>query len=148
MIGSVSRRELLAGGAVAALAVVAGQSVGTAAMADTPPSIDAFMTLSGKLAGHTPLDAGMGQKVLDGFIAAGQGADIAALIADPGTSPSKTADAIVAAWYSGMSPVAGARTVTGFNEALVWDALTYTKPWGSCGGETGYWADAPTDEGQ
>lgn len=147
MIGYVSRRELLAGGAAAALAVVSGYTATAPATAAVLPSLDAFMTLSGKLAGHMPLDAAMGKNILDDFIAAGQGADIAALIADPGKSQSKTADAVVAAWYSGLSPVAGARTVTGFNETLVWTALTYTKPWGSCGGETGYWAAAPAGDG-
>ena len=32
---------------------------------------------------------------------------------------------------------------TWLNEALLWNALDFTKPPGSCGGETGYWADAP-----
>ena len=26
---------------------------------------------------------------------------------------------------------------------IVWQALTFTKPFGECGGETGYWADPP-----
>lgn len=143
MIKSVSRRELLAGGAVSVLALVAGKSFNATAAATPPTSFDAFMALSGKLAGHMPLDATMGQNILNGFIAAGQESDIAALIADPATDKSKIAGAVVAAWYSGLSPVADAREVTGFNEALVWDALTYTKPWGSCGGETGYWGDPP-----
>ena len=30
------------------------------------------------------------------------------------------------------------------NQALLWKALDFTKPPGVCGGETGYWADAPT----
>jgi hypothetical protein len=33
--------------------------------------------------------------------------------------------------------------VVDFTQALVWNALTFTKPWGECGGETGYWADPP-----
>jgi len=149
MFGSVSRRELLAGGAAAALAVMAGAPDARSAVASANPTLDGFMALSGRLAGHAPLDATMGKNILDGFIAAGRGAEIAALIADAPqqNSTSKSADAIVAAWYSGLSPAPGARTVTGFNEALVWDALTYTKPWGSCGGETGYWADPPANDG-
>lgn len=34
-------------------------------------------------------------------------------------------------------------TVADLNGALLWDALAFTKPWGSCGGETGYWRDPP-----
>ena len=30
-----------------------------------------------------------------------------------------------------------------FNGALVWNALAFTKPFGDCGGATGYWADPP-----
>ncbi|MBN9592029.1 MAG: hypothetical protein J0I02_07325, partial [Alphaproteobacteria bacterium] len=37
------------------------------------------------------------------------------------------------------------QAVSDFNGALVWAAMTYTKPWANCGGETGYWADPPTD---
>jgi hypothetical protein len=33
--------------------------------------------------------------------------------------------------------------VADFTGALVWQALTFTKPFGECGGETGYWADPP-----
>jgi hypothetical protein len=34
--------------------------------------------------------------------------------------------------------------VATFTDALVWNALTFTKPWAECGGETGYWANPPT----
>ncbi len=90
----------------------------------------------------------MGKNILDAFVTAGRGEDIVSLAGDPAPQQSQTklANAIVAAWYSGLSPLPGAREVTGFNEALVWTALSYTKPWGSCGGETGYWGDAPPDQ--
>ena len=90
----------------------------------------------------------MGKNILDAFVAAGQAGDIVTLFGDPAPEQSqlKIASAIVAAWYSGISPRPGASQVTGFNEALVWDALTYTKPWGSCGGETGYWGEPPSEQ--
>jgi len=31
----------------------------------------------------------------------------------------------------------------GLTNALLWNALNFTKPPGVCGGQTGYWADAP-----
>ena len=54
------------------------------------------------------------------------------------------ADAIVAAWYSGLYDTGWGQAVSDFNGALVWAAMTFTKPWANCGGATGYWADAPT----
>jgi hypothetical protein len=34
-------------------------------------------------------------------------------------------------------------TVADLNSALLWDTLAFTRPRGSCGGETGYWRDPP-----
>ena len=49
----------------------------------------------------------------------------------------KIANDLVAAWYSGM--VDG--KVVLYTDALVWSAMTYSKPMGICGGVTGYWAE-------
>ena len=72
---------------------------------------------------------------------------LAGLVAEPSPQDDHggLANDVVAAWYSGLSPKPDATQVTGFNSALVWNALTYTKPWGSCGGNTGYWGDPPAD---
>lgn len=115
--------------------------------ATASPSLDSFIAMSVKLTGQASLDRDMGKSILGAFIETGHGEDIAELIADatPEQSQLTIANAVVAAWYSGMSPIASATQVMGFNEALVWTALSYTKPWGSCGGETGYWSDAPSD---
>jgi len=148
MIGIVSRRVVLRSGASAASALLVGGLNIASAVAAQTPSLDQFIDLSRKLTGNQSLDASMGQNILDAFVKAGRGQDIVTLAGDPAPAQSqaKVASAIVAAWYSGLSPLPGAREVTGFNEALVWTALSYTKPWGSCGGETGYWGDAPPDQ--
>ena len=148
MIGIVSRRDLLRSGTSAASLVILAAPFAAPALASASPSLDEFIAVSQKVTGQSSLDAGMGKNILAAFLSAGQGGDIAALIADPAPERSqmKIASAIVAAWYSGLSPLPGAREVTGFNEALVWNALTYTKPWGSCGGETGYWSAPPPSE--
>lgn len=149
MFASVSRRDLLRHVSSTAFALATGLPAGTRAWAATAPSLDGFMSLSGKLTGHSDLDPEMGKNILAAFTAAGQAPELAALVADPApeANTSKLANALVAAWYSGLSPVAAAREVTGFNSALLWDTLSYTKPWGSCGGATGYWADPPSEEG-
>lgn len=148
MIGIVSRRVVLRSGASAVAALLAGGLASIPASASQSPSLDQFIGLSRTLTGSQSLDSGMGKNILEAFVAAGRGEDIVALAGDPAQqqSQAKLANAIVAAWYSGLSPLPDAREVTGFNEALVWTALTFTKPWGSCGGETGYWGDAPPDQ--
>ena len=142
----VSRRALLRTSGLVASALALGLAAPQPAHAAAAPSLDAFMAMSQSLAGRPSLDRDMGQAILNAFVASGQASELSALVAEanPGQSQLKIADAVLAAWYSGLSPLAGAADVTGFNEALVWDALTYTKPWGSCGGETGYWSEIPS----
>jgi len=132
------------GAAAAALALSCG---GIAVAAAAPPSLDGFMALSAKLTGTASLDRDMGQQILDALVATGQGGALAGLVAEPSPQDDHggLANDVVAAWYSGLSPKPDATQVTGFNSALVWNALTYTKPWGSCGGNTGYWGDPPAD---
>lgn len=148
MIGNLSRRDLLRSGTSAASILVIGMQLTAPGHAATPPSLDQFSDMSRKLTGQSALDKDMCRNILDAFVSAGQAGDLATLISDPAPerSQSKIADAVVAAWYSGLSPLPGAREVTGFNEALVWNALSYTKPWGNCGGETGYWSELPAGE--
>lgn len=138
---SVSRRSVIQ--AAAALAVVGIGGADAFAASSSGVTINVFMSLSKKLTGHEGLDQEMGALILKAFIEAGRGAELASLVSGAADT-AKIANDVVAAWYSGFSPVASATEVTGFNSALVWDALSYTKPWGNCGGETGYWANPPT----
>ncbi|HEY8242151.1 MAG TPA: sugar dehydrogenase complex small subunit [Casimicrobiaceae bacterium] len=54
------------------------------------------------------------------------------------------ANEIVSTWYSGVANVAGGQQAVLYLNALMWGAMTYTKPMGVCGGPTGYWADPPS----
>ena len=142
----LSRRDVLRTGGLATSALALSAAAPPRADAATAPALDAFMAMSHRLTGQSSLDQDMGEAILAAFVATGQAGGLSALIAQPDPARSKLdiADAVVAAWYSGLSPAPGATEVTGFNEALVWNALTYTKPWGSCGGETGYWSNPPS----
>jgi hypothetical protein len=83
---------------------------------------------------------------LGGFLATGQGAGLAELVADPGIGSAKNAalaNAIVGGWYSGLYNTPDGQAVATFDQALLWNALSYTKPFGECGGDTGYWSAAP-----
>jgi hypothetical protein len=50
---------------------------------------------------------------------------------------------IVAEWYSGMYEAGQGPAVATFEDALLWRALSYTKPLADCGGEMGHWAAPP-----
>ena len=45
--------------------------------------------------------------------------------------------------YSGSYDTSAGLASFGLTNALLWNALNFTKPPGVCGGQTGYWADAP-----
>jgi hypothetical protein len=101
--------------------------------------------LSARLTGAslTDLAAGASAKLLDGFLSTERGAELARLAADPGAKTGALADEIVAAWYSGNYHTATGLASFGLANALLWNALDFTKPSGVCGGATGYWGDAP-----
>lgn len=148
MMGIISRRDLLRSSVSVASILVFGTQFSAPAQAATSPTLDQFLALSRTLTGQTSLDNDMGSRILDAFVSSGHAEELAKLIAvsTPESSELKIADAVVAAWYSGLSPLPGALQVTGFNEALVWNAMSFTKPWGNCGGEMGYWSEPPVGE--
>lgn len=148
MIRYISRRDLLMGGTSVASMLIAVTHFTDPGQAATAPTLDQFIDVSRKLTGQSSLDNDMGRNIVDAFVTAGRAEDLANLIASPSSERSQAtiANAVVAAWYSGLSPLPGARDVTGFNEALVWSALSYTKPWGNCGGEMGYWGEPPAGD--
>jgi hypothetical protein len=141
MMPTISRRSFILGGASAAMAV--GLPLPAAALETI--TVDQFRALSARLTGTemTDLDATTAGKLLDGFISMGRGPDLALLAADPGISTGTLANDVVAAWYSGAYATRAGLATLGLTNALVWNALNFTKPPGLCGGATGYWADAP-----
>jgi hypothetical protein len=144
-----SRRDLILAAVTAAIAAAGTAGFPTALFAAAEVTPAAFLAFSERVTGVTGLDAEVAETILGGFLATGHGDELAILVAEPGDSFTPLADAVVAAWYSGLvaTPAAGGtgteETVADFTGALVWQALTYTKPFGECGGETGYWADPP-----
>jgi hypothetical protein len=143
MMPAISRRSLILGGASAATTVAVGIRLPAGALETI--TVDQFRALSATLTGAsvTELDATTVGKLLDGFISMGRGPDLALLAADPGVSGGTLADDVVAAWYSGVYDTSAGLASFGLTNALLWSALNFTKPPGFCGGQTGYWADAP-----
>lgn len=133
----VSRRD--------AVLVAAGTCVASVgATAEQGVTLARFLALSRALTGAARLDTAMGGAILGGLLARGHAAGIARLADDPGSDADRQlANDITAAWYSGVFNDADGTTRADLNAALLWDALTFTKPWGTCGGETGYWRNPP-----
>lgn len=103
--------------------------------------VDAFLELSESIIGKEGLDQDIATAMLQALQTRGDGAEIAALL-DGGTSPELEND-IAAAWYSGVSPDPDAFDVLTYTDALMWDAMRFTKPMAYCGGGMGYWAEPP-----
>lgn len=142
MMPTISRRNLILGGASAATVAIGFPLPSGARETIT---VDQFRALSARLtgAGVNDLPAATAGKLLDGFLSMGRGPELALLAADPGIGAGTVADDIVAAWYSGIYDASTGLAALGLTNALLWNALDFTKPPGLCGGETGYWADAP-----
>jgi hypothetical protein len=139
----LSRRDLMLGGA--AMAVALGVPA-RAALAQVPVTDAQFLALSKTLTGVTDLDPAVAKTLLGGLEATGQGGPLAELLR-AGAAPTPAAktleNSIVASWYSGLYDTGKGQAVATFDQALVWEALTFTKPWAECGGDTGYWANPP-----
>lgn len=136
---TVTRRALLS--AVSAIAVVPlSQWPGRAFAQDL--NVDAFLALSQDLTDQEDLSEDVAAGMLAAFSSTGHAENLAALT--EGESDEALANAIVASWYSGVSPDEDALDVLTYTDALMWQAMEYTKPMAYCGGEVGYWADPPS----
>lgn len=141
MSGNLSRRQVLAWGSGTALALVFGNR----AWAQSAVTVDDFIALSARLVERQPraLASLYATPYLDA-LAAKNSAGLAALI--NGSSDAALEAEIIANWYTGLHDTAYGEAIVTYEDALIWEALDYTKPMGWCGGETGYWADAPAGE--
>lgn len=142
LMSTISRRSLILGGASAATLAVAVPLPGTAR---EPIGVEQFRALSARLTGAslTDLDATIAGKVLDGFMSMGRGPGLADLAAGAALNTGALAEDVIAAWYSGRFDTSAGPAAFDLTYALLWDALDFTKPPGLCGGDPGYWADAP-----
>jgi hypothetical protein len=140
--GGITRRHMLAWTGGTALALLFSQTISAA----EPITLDQFLDLSGQLLDRdgASLTGDYGQSYLDALRADGQ--DVALSQALTGTADKTLENRIITGWYSGVHKTASGEEVVTYTDALMWEALDFTKPMGWCGGETGYWADAPEGE--
>jgi hypothetical protein len=128
------------------------------------PELQRFLALSTLLTGYDQLDEDAGQRYLAAlqtpppggmpldqlYQATGVGssappASYAALAATGALdqpAAKATAQAIAAYWYTGQVAATGETVVT-YRDALGWEALTFTRAPGMCGGAFGFWSNTP-----
>jgi len=144
-MAALTRRDLILSSLGAAIAAAGSAGFPATLYAAGEVTVDAFLSLSEQLTEVKDLDRDVATTILGGLLATGHGPALATLVKEEADFASHTdlANAIVAAWYSGVYDSGSGQAVATFTEALVWNALAFSKPWAECGGETGYWADAP-----
>ena len=141
MNGSLTRRDLLVGVA-AAIAATGTAGFPHALYAAARVTVDQFIALSEWLTGKSGLNPDVAMTLLGGFLATGHGPALEQL-AKKQNANGGVANAVVAAWYTGMYETGKGRAVATADRALMWNVLTFTKPIATCGGATGYWAFPP-----
>jgi Membrane bound FAD containing D-sorbitol dehydrogenase len=137
---TITRRSLVMGGASTATMTV---GFPLPAGAQETITVDQFRALSARLTGAAvaALNATAAGKLLDGLMSTGRGPALARLAADPRVGAGTLANDIVAAWYSGSYDSGAGVAAIDLTDALLWNALDFTKPPGVCGGQAGYWAE-------
>ena len=143
------RRRLLAGLAALAASALAGPRRAQASGVDAA-------ALAKSLTGFTFGDASTASAMLDALseavgestlrrIASIAAATPADRLADELSAGGLAAQAevVVAALFTGQVDTPKGPRVISYDNALVWQALAWTKPNAWCGGETGYWSAKP-----
>ena len=156
------RRTLLKSLAAATLAWLAARPEhvfsATLPTKSTPSAgtIASFAAMSATLTGYPAGDPGDPAKMLAAFATPARRAALSRLQAVVARVPAAGLDAalraqgletlandVVAAWYSGIVTQGSQQKVVLYADALMWSAMSFTKPMGVCGGITGYWTDPP-----
>jgi hypothetical protein len=101
-----------------------------------------FMNFSRTVIGYEDLEIDVAEKIFNFFLLAYEKEELLEMILSANGSSEFQQD-LLATWYSGVLSNNGSENVLIFEEALVWKALRYTKPWSVCGGELGNWGDNP-----
>lgn len=112
------------------------------------PSLDDFIQLSARLCGQTAaaLNRDMAQRILQILVSHGKAADLQALLQDDAALPALATE-LRAIWFTGLADTSSGTVVVGFPDALTWRSASFLHVPGSCGGATGYWAEAPASQG-
>lgn len=123
----------------------------TSALSKSPTSrLRRFIKLSQELTGHSSLDPDLAKRYLTALIERHGVERVQQLLSKPfpiSQASQALTNEIVADWYSGVTLYQGEKICVDYTGALVWSALTFTKPRSICGGAVGYWSVAPEELG-
>ena len=151
---SAMRRALLRALAGAGALGLTGAGLGA------PPAAAAATADFGKLAailtGFPAPAPGIAARMHKAFATPARRAQLAALARVVASTPAANLDAalatggltllaneLTAAWFSGVVNGANGPQVVLYTDAYVWQAMTFSKPMGQCGGALGYWSTPP-----
>ena len=130
----------------AALAAAATAAAGAPACGGA--EVDAFRRLSAALTGFPAesLDVRFARSLLQALGSSGHHAATSALVRGEEVADRAALEAdIVSAWYSGLLPGEAEPTVAALRDALVWKALRFASPPGTCT-TGGSWDEPPPGE--
>ncbi|MEO5764452.1 MAG: sugar dehydrogenase complex small subunit [Casimicrobiaceae bacterium] len=148
----MTRRELLRTLCALAASGLVPQAL---AQGTLPPA--QFSALSKSVAGYAYGDDRTAARMLNALAAAVGAAKLSRLAQLASSTPPEqlwpalkaanleaVAETVVAALYTGTVTTPRGPRVISYDQALVWQALPWTKPNAFCGGETNYWATKPS----
>lgn len=118
--------------------------------------VDQFATLSARLTGYPAGDPDVAAKLLAALTTPARSTSLKQLAALVSVTPDSQLDSVlhaqgldaianelVFAWYSGVVKNGDSEQIVLYADALVWTAMTFSKPMGLCGGAFGYWSKPP-----
>ena len=154
---AVSAREMTRREMLQVLAALAAAGVVPRAIAQGTISPAQFASLSKSVAGYAFAEPPVAAAMLTALVAAVGAANLTRLARLASSTPAdrlapaigaagltSTAETVVAALYTGTVNTPRGVRVISYDQALIWQALAWTKPNAFCGGETNYWAAPPS----
>jgi hypothetical protein len=124
--------------------------------ADAAMPLEKFAVLSATLTGYPAADPSVTARLFAAFATPARRASLERLATVVLTTPDAQLDAalraqgldalaneLVAAWYSGVVKNGDSEQLVLYTDAYVWNAMTFSKPMGLCGGAFGYWSKPP-----
>jgi len=153
---SIDRRTLLRAASGASALALAGRALPAFAQSAPPVTTAQFAAISAALTGYPAPGDATAAKMMRTFATPARRAPLAALAKLVAATPAPGLDAAItqagldpvandlaAAWFSGIVTQGSAQTLVLYTDALMWTAMTFSKPMGVCGGPTNYWGEPP-----
>lgn len=153
---SAMRRALLRALAGAGALGLTGAGRGAPPAATAAATTADFAKLAAILTGFPAPAPGIAARMVKAFATPARRAQLAALARVVTTTPAADLDGalaaggltvlaneLTAAWFSGVVNGAKGQQVVLYTDAYVWQAMTFSKPMGQCGGALGYWSTPP-----